>query len=166
MAARIVKSAAAADLGGGCGNRGLDFRIGIVQGVDLARFIMGIKNQRGYSLISMMVAMVLLTVGVIALMRTTGEIVEGYGTTSIRTTALSIARGYLEELRTRDPATLVTEAAVTVNGSGVADVNGNFSRSVTVTSPQGNLRQVVVTVNFTRAARPIELVTLVFMSAP
>ena len=127
---------------------------------------MGIKNQRGYSLVSMLVAMVLLTVGVVALMRTTGEIVEGYGTTSIRTTALSIARGYLEELRTRDPATLVTEAAVTVNDSGVADVNGNFSRSVTVTSPQGNLRQVVVTVNFPRAARPIELVTLVFVSAP
>ena len=127
---------------------------------------MGIKNQRGYSLVSMLVAMVLLTVGVVALMRTTGEIVEGYGTTSIRTTALSIARGYLEELRTRDPATLVTEAAVTVNDSGVADVNGNFSRSVTVTSPQGNLRQVVVTVNFPRAARPIELVTLVFVNAP
>ncbi len=127
---------------------------------------MGIKNQRGYSLVSMLVAIVLLTVGVVALMRTTGEIVEGYGTTSIRTTALSIARSYLEELRTRDPATLVTEAAVTVNGSGVADVNGNFSRSVTVTSPQGNLRQVVVTVNFPRAARPIELVTLVFVSAP
>ncbi|MEE8135102.1 MAG: hypothetical protein V3T56_08585 [Gemmatimonadales bacterium] len=114
----------------------------------------------------MLVAIVLLTVGVVALMRTTGEIVEGYGTTSIRTTALSIARGYLEELRTRDPATLVTEAAVTVNDSGVADVNGNFSRSVTVTSPQGNLRQVVVTVNFPRAARPIELVTLVFVNAP
>ncbi len=127
---------------------------------------MGIKNQRGYSLVSMLVAIVLLTVGVVALMRTTGEIVEGYGTTSIRTTALSIARGYLEELRTRDPATLVTEAAVTVNDSGVADVNGNFSRSVTVTSPQGNLRQVVVTVNFPRAARPIELVTLVFVNAP
>ena len=127
---------------------------------------MGIKNQQGYSLISMMVAMVLLSVGVLALMRTTGEIVEGYGTTSIRTTALSIARGYLEELRTRDPATLATEAAVTVNDSGVADVNGNFSRSVTVTSPQGNLRQVVVTVNFPRAARPIELITLVFVNAP
>ncbi len=127
---------------------------------------MGIENQRGYSLVSMLVAIVLLTVGVVALMRTTGEIVEGYGTTSIRTTALSIARSYLEELRTRDPATLVTEAAVTVNDSGVADVNGNFSRSVTVTSPQGNLRQVVVTVNFPRAARPIELVTLVFVSAP
>lgn len=127
---------------------------------------MGIRNQRGYSLISMMVAMVLLSVGVLALMRTTSEIVEGYGTTSIRTAALSIARGYLEELRTRDPATLVTEPAVTVNDSGVADVNGNFSRSVTVTSPQGNLRQVVVTVDFPRAAQPIELVTLVYVSAP
>ena len=126
---------------------------------------MGIKDQRGYSLISMMVAMVLLSVGVLALMRTTGEIVEGYATTSVRTTALSIARGYLEELRTRDPATLVTEAAVTVNSSGVADAGGNFSRAVTVTSPQTNLRQVVVTVNFPRGARPIELVTLVFVGA-
>jgi Tfp pilus assembly protein PilV len=125
---------------------------------------MGIGNKRGYSLISMLVAMVLLSVGVLALMRTTGEIVEGYGTTSVRTTALSIARGYLEELRTRDPATLITEAAVTVNDSGVADASGNFSRAVTVSSPQTNLRQVVVTVNFPRAARPIELITLVFVA--
>ena len=124
---------------------------------------MGIRNQRGYSLISMLVAIVLLSVGVLALMRTTGEIVEGYGTTGVRTTALSIARGYLEELRTRDPATLVTESAVTVNSSGIADGNGDFSRAVTVTSPQTNLRQVVVTVNFPRAARPIELITLVFV---
>ena len=111
----------------------------------------------------MLVAIVLLSVGVIALMGTTGKIVEGYGTTSVRTTALSIARGYLEELRTRDPSTMTTESAVTVNDSGVADVNGNFSRSVTVTSPQDNLRQVVVTVNYPRAARPIELITLVFV---
>jgi len=123
---------------------------------------MGITNQRGYSLISMMVAMMLLSVGVIALMRTTGEIVEGYATTSLRTTALSIARGYLEELRTRDPGTLATEAAVRVNESGVADASGNFFRSVTVTSPASNLRQLVVSTTYPRGSRPIELVTLVF----
>ena len=124
---------------------------------------MGIANQRGYSFISLLVAMVLLTVGILALMRTNGEIIQGFATTGVRTTALSVARAYLEELRTRDPSTLTDESAVTVNDAGVADVNGNFSRSIAVTSPESNLRQVIVTVNYPRANRPIELITLIFV---
>ena len=107
--------------------------------------------------------MVLLTVGILALMRTNGEIIQGFATTGVRTTALSVARAYLEELRTRDPSTLTDESAVTVNDAGVADVNGNFSRSIAVTSPESNLRQVIVTVNYPRANRPIELITLIFV---
>lgn len=59
--------------------------------------------------------------------------------------ALGLAQRRLEELRNTSYASLASESSATVSSpSGYS----RFTRSVTVTTPQTNLKQVVVTVSW------------------
>lgn len=121
------------------------------------------KREGGFTLISILVAVVLLSIGVMAVARTTGAVVSAHTSASTRTVALSIARGYLEQVRGREAADLTTESPVQVDETGTPSGSGLYTRSLTVTDVARNLKQVRVTVDYPRAAMPAELVTLAFV---
>ena len=79
----------------------------------------------------------------------------------VRTSALDVARSYMEVVRVRDPQTLATEPEVRVDESGMESTGGRFLRSLTVTSVGTHLMEVTVTVTAPRAS-PVKLVTLVW----
>jgi type IV pilus assembly protein PilV len=124
------------------------------------------RDERGFTLISVLVAITILAVGLLALARTQELLARTQGATAYRATALSIARGYVEELRSRDAATLASEAAVPVDRLGEPSAAGPFSRATVVSSDAPNLARVTVHVGYPQAKQPIELVTLIFRGTP
>lgn len=124
------------------------------------------RTQRGFTLLSVLIAISMLTLGLMALARTQTALVRAQSTTAARAAALAIAQGYVEVLRSRDTATLVSEAAVAVDGLGQPSPQGRFGRSTVVTTDAPNLRRVVVQVSYPRSLLPIELTTLIFRRTP
>ncbi|MCZ6915842.1 MAG: prepilin-type N-terminal cleavage/methylation domain-containing protein [Gemmatimonadetes bacterium] len=122
------------------------------------------KSKKGFTIISLLIAVVLLTVGLMALGKNSADIIWMQSTAATRHIAASIARAYMEELRSRDPITLVSEAVTTVNEAGVPDASGNYQRTVVVEDFGTNLVQIRVTVNYPRARVPIFLLTLAFVN--
>ena len=124
------------------------------------------KRQDGFTLVSVMIAVVMLMVGIMALSKTGTMVVSAHAKAASRTTALIIARGHMEWIRGVDPSNLVSAAPQTVNDEGVQDPNGHFVRSVSVDDVARNLKRIVVTVDFPRSNNhPVELVTLTFVNA-
>jgi type IV pilus assembly protein PilV len=121
------------------------------------------RNKAGFTLISVMIAMVLLSVGVLALVRTGGEVMAARTNSAIKINAVAIARGHMEWVRSLPPQDVKTEAVVRVNASGVADGQGHYSRSVTVVQTEATLLEVRVKVDYPRAREPVELITLVYV---
>lgn len=119
------------------------------------------RPDAGYSLISVLVAIILLVVGVISLSNVMTQSLSMQTIQSTRTTALYVAQTYMEELKSRDPATLASEAAVQVDEEGNPDGSGSFTREVTVGSAGRNLLSVAVVVTTPRS-NPIRLVTWVY----
>ena len=122
------------------------------------------KNEKGFTILSLLVAIVLLSIGIMALARNSADIVWMQSTAATRHAAASIARAYMEELRSRDPATLASEAVASVNATGVADAAGLYQRSVVVDDFGDNLVQIRVIVNYPRARIPVSLLTLAFVN--
>lgn len=118
----------------------------------------------GYSLISVLVAVILLVVGVLSLSNVLTQSLEMQNILSVRTTALYVAQTYMEELRSRDPLSLAAEAAVRVDDQGAADATGIFTREVMVDSAGRNLIEVQVVVTNPRSS-PVRLVTWVYDGA-
>ncbi len=50
-----------------------------------------------------------------------------------------------------------------VNEEGQIDINGNFTREVTLTQVARNLIEIIVVVDFPLGRLPVELVTLVYV---
>jgi Tfp pilus assembly protein PilV len=125
-----------------------------------------VRNEAGFTLISVLIAVTMLVIGLMALARTQALLAKTQGSTSVRATALAIAQGHVEVLRSRPPATLATESAVGVDELGQPSPGGRFSRTTVVTTDAPNLRRVTVEVSYPGASRPIELVTLIFGGAP
>lgn len=123
-----------------------------------------LKQQSGFTIVSVMIALVLLTLGIMAVSRTSFEVLRAHTATAARTTALEIGRSYLEELRTRDPASLVSETAVKVDETGQVSATGAYQRSVLVEVLAKNLKRVTVRVQGPHLKGPIELVTNTFVS--
>ena len=119
------------------------------------------RPDAGFSLVSLMVAMVLLAVGVLAVSQVLAQSVSMQTGIEVRTTALDVARAYMEVVRVRDPLTLATEPEVRVDESGMETTDGRFLRSLTVRSIGPHLMEVTVTVSGSRAS-PVELVTLIW----
>lgn len=112
-----------------------------------------------------MVAVVLLTIGVISLMGASISTGTFQTLAQNRTYGLAIARAYLEELRMRDPWTLTSEAAVAVTAEGTPNTIGAFTRTVTVKEVNQNLLSVTVAVDLPRGKQPVTLTTAVFRGA-
>ena len=120
-------------------------------------------NQKGFTIISVLIAILLLAVGVTALAKTGASVIEAHSSTANRTVALSIGRGHMEVVRSRSPFVITSEPAVAVNEEGQIDINGNFTREVTLTQVARNLVEIVVVVDFPLGRLPVELVTLVYV---
>ncbi len=120
------------------------------------------RSRKGFSLVSMLVAMVLLGVGVGALARANGQTVILQNVAQNRTNAIAIGRSYLELVRTRDPWTIESESAVSVDAEGNESGSGQYRRTMTVSSNRQNLIRIEVQIEYPRGAQPVTLNTMLF----
>lgn len=119
------------------------------------------RPDAGLGLVAVLVAIVLLSVGVLSLSQVLTQSAAMQMISSMRTTALDVARAYMEDVKSRDPMSLVSEAAVQVNDQGKEDTDGVFTRELTVTGAGLHLLEVTVIVTALRSG-PITLVTWVY----
>ena len=120
------------------------------------------RGRAGYTLVSVIVALVLLLVGIAALSYTQMSAIRSQRGDAGRGQALALASGYMEELRSRDVATIASEATVNIDSLGNVDTNGKFQRRVIVTNDAANLLRVAVQVLPPGAAQPVSLLTLFY----
>jgi prepilin-type N-terminal cleavage/methylation domain-containing protein len=123
------------------------------------------RRDSGFTLVSVMVALAILAIGLLALARAQAAIVASQGNVANRTVALTIARDYAEVLRSRNPWTLVSEAPIAVDSRGQAAANGAYRRSTNVTILANNLLQVQVQVTYPRSNTPVDIITLIYRSS-
>lgn len=119
-------------------------------------------NRAGFSLISVVVALVLLLVGIAALARTQMEAIRSQRGDAGRGQALALASAYMEELRARDIATIASEALVAIDSLGNVSGTGRFQRQVIVSNDAANLIRVTVQVTPPGAGQPVSLLTLFY----
>jgi type IV pilus assembly protein PilV len=125
-------------------------------------------NRRGFTLISVMIAVVILAIGVLALSRTLTGAMAANTRAGLRTVALDIARQRMEFLRAQRPGDLATFAepsGTDVNEEGRPVTGGKYRRSVVVADVRTNLVIVTVRVVYPRGTSPVELVTYVYTGA-
>ena len=113
----------------------------------------------GFALLSVMVAVVLLATGVMAIGAANTMRLRSVTRSTVRTTALNLARGFLEELRGRDPWSLATESQIAIDEAGVPAVSGRFTRQLLVTEMRPNLVRVEVIITAVGLSAPIRIVT-------
>ena len=122
------------------------------------------RKDAGFSLIAVLVAIVVLSIGLLSISRTSTQILTMHTAVSSRSAALAVARSHMETVRSQDPATLGSESEVTVNGEGDIDSYGPYTRTVVVDSISHNLKRIRIQVTWPRASAPVELVTMAFFS--
>lgn len=120
------------------------------------------RSRRGFTLVSMMVAMVLLMVGLTALGGANASTVKLQTLAQNRTNAIALARSHVETIRARDPWLVTSEPTVRLNADGVVSGSGAYRRTVSVRNVRLNLIEVEVRVDFPRGNRPILLTTSLF----
>lgn len=119
-------------------------------------------SRRGFTIVSMLVAIILLAVGLMSLAAANAQTVTMQTLAQNRTSAIAIARAYMEQVRTRDPWLIASESAVALNSDGQAAGGGKFVRSLVVTQSRTNLIKIVVKVVYPRGSQPVELTTSFF----
>jgi type IV pilus assembly protein PilV len=125
-----------------------------------------VRNERGFTLISVLLAVMILIIGLVALARTQALLTAAESGVSNRSGALAVATAYLEQLRGADPSTLVSEAPVAVDAEGQPSATGAYQRSTVVTLDQPNLVRLRVLVAYPHGPLPVELVALLFRRTP
>jgi len=120
------------------------------------------RARSGFTIISMLVAIILLAVGMMSLATASANTITMQTLAQNRTNAIAIARGYLEQVRTRDPWTVVSESAVRLDADGTAASTGAFQRSMVVTVTRQNLLRIDLTVTYPRGTQPVALTTSFF----
>ncbi len=119
------------------------------------------RPDAGMSLISVLVAIILLSIGVTSVSQVLTQSVTMQTVTAMRTTGLDVARSYMEEVKGRDPLTLVSESQVRVNERGEVDSNGPFARELTITAVDLHLAEATVVITLP-LSNPIRLVTWIY----
>ena len=123
------------------------------------------NNEQGFTLVSVLMAVVILTIGILALAKTSATVVRASSNAATRTEAVSIARAYMEDVRSRQPANLISETLAYVDREGVLDASGPYTRQVIVTDLASNLKSVQVVVTMPGSSVPVELITLAFVGS-
>ncbi len=119
------------------------------------------RPDAGFGLISVMVAIVLLSVGILSLSQVLTQSVSMQTIIASRTTGLDLARSFMEEARGIDPLLVAAIPEARVNEIGEEDANGVFTRELTVTTVDLHLVEVTVIVTLPRS-NPIRLVTWIY----
>ena len=114
------------------------------------------NREAGYTLVSVMIAIILITVGLLGMFGTQVTSYSMQTHANARTGAVEIARAYMEDIKSRDPRTLssLPSGAEKVNETGVLDANGSFTRAVKVEAGGSGLKQITVEVSFPKARAP------------
>ena len=125
-------------------------------------------NKRGFTLISVMIAVVIMAVGVLALSKTLTGAMQANTRAGLRTVALDIARQRMEFLRGQRPqdmADFAEAGGIDVDETGRVVSGGKYRRTVVVADVRANLVSVTVRVTYPNATTPVELVTYVYTGA-
>jgi Tfp pilus assembly protein PilV len=107
---------------------------------------------------------VVLSAGILSVSNLLTQSVSMQTIASQREGALSIAQSTMEQIRAMDPLTVVAQPLVKVDEDGTPNVNGVFTRQVTVGDPGRNLLEVTVMVKPPRSGA-IRLVTWIYDGA-
>ncbi|MGD2152617.1 MAG: hypothetical protein PVG79_05065 [Gemmatimonadales bacterium] len=91
-----------------------------------------VTSESGVGMVSVLVAMVLLAIGVVAISASSAYMVSLQTDASERARATGIAVTYMEEVKMRVPASLASEDTVAVSETGAVAEDGAFLRSLTV----------------------------------
>lgn len=121
-----------------------------------------VKSRRGFTLVSMIIALVLMGVGVGALARSSAETVKAQNVAQNKTNAIAIGRAFVETLRTRDPWLMQSLSAENVDADGAASAGGLYSRALNMVIERQNLVRLTVTVNYPRMVTPVVLTTFLY----
>ncbi len=70
------------------------------------------RRKDGFMIISVLVAIVMLSIGILALSRSGTQAMAAQTLAGNRSTALAIGRAYMEAVRSRPPAEVLSESAV------------------------------------------------------
>jgi type IV pilus assembly protein PilV len=109
-----------------------------------------ISIEEGFTLIEIMIALVVMSIGLTALAAVQISAIRGNAFSKRMTTAVSIADGKMEQIKNGSYASIISESATQVTQS-----NMNFTRQVTVTnnSPLANTKTVNVTVSWSEGSK-------------
>lgn len=91
-------------------------------------------GEGGYGMVSVLIAIVLLSAGVVVLSSSSVFLSSLKTEAAVRSVAATVALTYMEELKTRERVALASEDPVTVNEKGEPDAAGKFVRVLEVTS--------------------------------
>ncbi len=125
-----------------------------------------LASERGFSILTVLIAVVLVSVAVVALSGTTVYVLSIQTESSVRSSAAGVAAAYMEEVKTRNTTTLVSEPQTSVLSSGLAQASATFLRELKVedgAAPRSKL--VTVTVRYPRGRASmgrVELVTIIY----
>jgi len=119
------------------------------------------NGEAGFTLISVIMAVVILSVGILALGRSQAMLVRAQATGAQRDVALGIARNYIEEIRSRT-AIPVSEGSVAVDETGTAVAGAHYRRSLTIADLGNDLYQATCNVTYPRGPQPVQIVTLIY----
>jgi type IV pilus assembly protein PilV len=110
-----------------------------------------ISTEEGFTLIEIMIALVVMSIGLTALAAVQISAIRGNVFSKRMTTAVSIADGKMEQIKNGSYASITSESAIQVTQS-----NMNFTRQVTVTNniaPLTNTKTVNVTVSWSEGSK-------------
>jgi Tfp pilus assembly protein PilV len=119
------------------------------------------NGEAGFTLISVIMAVVILSIGIMALGRSQAMLIRAQATSAQRDVAIGIARNYIEEIRSRT-AIPVSEASTVVDETGTAAAGGKYRRSLTVADLGNDLYQATCNVTYPRGPQPVQIVTLIY----
>lgn len=128
-------------------------------------------GQRGFSLLEVMVAIVVLSVGAMAVARGMGAALASGTDAGEQTRASALAVDRLEYLKSRPATEVDDEPAERIDARGVPDPDGRYVRQVVVTDAsegaRPNTKEVTVRVEYQagqRGTRDVEIYTVLFVN--
>lgn len=119
------------------------------------------RKDAGFSIVAVLVALILLSVGVLSVSNVLTQSVSMQTMGNQRTQALYIAQTVMEGIRGMEPVAITAVAQEQVDEAGQPDANGVYTREVTTFDAGRNLVGVNVIVTAPRT-EPITLTTWIY----
>jgi Tfp pilus assembly protein PilV len=119
------------------------------------------NREAGFTLISVIMAVVILSIGIMALGRSQAMLVRAQATSAQRGVALGIARNYIEEVRSRTTA-LASEGVAMVDETGTLAAGGVYGRSLAIVDLGNSLWEATCNVTYPRGPVPVQIITLIY----